>query len=118
MILVTALFVATATLAAAAEGAPSVPAEKRMSSTEGMAAEFGHTLGAASQCETIDKGRLDAAMAKARALFGTAHGGGSDRVALRFESGLSSGREDVLNGAMSCREVEAALQSLERQTGS
>ena len=93
----------------------SVPATK----AETFAAAAGQVLGAASACDKIEQGRLDAA---ARRVGETVQGEVDDDDELTsahdmFVESVAAGRRSIASGDIDCDAAEAKLAELERSIG-
>jgi hypothetical protein len=83
-----------------------------------LAIDLGQVVGAAQQCDSIDKSRIAAATAKAKALVAAAahsSSGPDEDANRRFADGMADGQDAVTTGETNCASAEAALKALEQQ---
>lgn len=100
-------------------GTTSPPSDAPATKAETFAATAGQVLGAASACDKIEKGRLDAA---AHQVGQAVQGQVADDDELTsahdmFNSGVAAGRQSVQNGETDCTAAAVRLADLERSVG-
>jgi hypothetical protein len=83
---------------------------------EALAALYGRTLGAAAECKTVTRGRLEAAaeMASARLKALARDAAAQSAAGAALAKGIDRGTRDVLSGAITCTQAETEFGNLER----
>lgn len=83
---------------------------------EALAALYGRTLGAAAECRSVSRSRLETAAERASAHVKARAQGAPAQAAAGAElaKGIDRGNRDVLSGAITCAQAEAEFGNLER----
>jgi hypothetical protein len=83
---------------------------------EALAALYGRTLGAAAECPSVSRARLEAAAELAAAHIKARAPGAPAQAAAGTElaKGIDRGTGDVRSGALTCAQAESELGNLER----